>query len=494
MATAAAVVTTGDAPAQGSAAWRRLTGVWVLVALTLFPILTLLGAVMRLGQANLLPDLPPEWFYAVMTLHGLGMVGLWYVAGMAGLSYLLLRYVSPTLGVSKLALGGTLTGVVILIACTLVGKLGVGWYFLYPLPFHPGGTWPQWSIGAFFVALGVLGVSWTVWAADVLWAIARRYPLGTALAWPFLAGRTGPDVPPIIVISTVSLIGVLAGLVAAVVILVLLAIERLGSGGFTNDALLLKNLTFYFGHMVVNVTMYYGVAMVYELMPAYTGRPWKTSRMLAVAWNAVLFLVMFAYFHHLYMDFVQPRWLQYLGQISSYMISVPAAVVTIFSALVLVHGARMRWTLVPLLLYLGVMGWAIGGVAAVIDSTVAVNFRFHNTLWVPAHFHSYFLMGVVLMILGFAYHFVQESARLPERAAMTRLMVTLLALGGWGFLLMFYLGGADSVPRRFATYPAEVGHGVVYARVALGFVALLLAGAVLYIWETGRRCVRALSS
>src|SRR5207244_2732551 len=52
---------------------------------------------------------------------------------------------------------GTLLGVVLLIACTLVGKLGVGWYFLYPLPFHPGGTWPQWSIAALLLYLGVMG-------------------------------------------------------------------------------------------------------------------------------------------------------------------------------------------------------------------------------------------------------------------------------------------------------------------------------------------------
>jgi cytochrome c oxidase subunit 1 len=491
MATAVPIAAAGAE--GGSRAWRRLTVIWTLVALILFPVLALLGAVMRMAQGDLLPDLPPEWFYAVMTLHGLGMVGLWYAAGMAGLSYLLLRYVSPRLWVSKLALGATLLGVVLLLVCTLVGRFGVGWYFLYPLPFFPGGTWPNWTIGTFFVALGILGVGWTLWAADVLWAIARRYSLPTALGWPYLRGRSDPEVPPIIVIATVSLISVLAGLVAAVVILVLLAVERLGSGS-VNDALLMKNLTFYFGHMLVNITMYYGVAMVYELLPGYGTRPWKTNWLVALAWNAVLFLVMFAYFHHLYMDFVQPRWLQFLGQISSYLISVPAAVVTIFSALVLVYGARMRWTLSSLLLYLGVMGWAIGGVAAVIDSTVAVNLRFHNTLWVPAHFHSYYLMGVVLMILGFAYHFSQEATQLPEKAGLARLIAGLLLLGGYGFLFMFYVGGAASVPRRFATYPGEIAQGALYARTALAFITILLLGVALYLWETGRRCLRALSA
>lgn len=484
------MATENDAYARGL---NRLTLTWGLVALALFPILAALGLFMRAAQADLLPDLPPEWFYAVMTLHGLGMVGLWFVAGMAGLAHLLARYVRPRLGASRLALGMTLVGVGLLIAATLVGRMGVGWYFLYPLPFHSGGVWPGWATAAFFAALAVLGVGWTLWAADLLWAIARRYSLGAALGWPYLRGKTGPEVPPLVLISTVSLISVLAGLAAAVVILALLLIERAG-GAFTNDALLMKNLTFYFGHVLVNVTMYLGVAMVYEVMPAYGERPWKTNRLVAFSWNAVLFLVMFAYLHHLYMDFVQPRWAQVVGQLSSYLISVPAAVVTIFSTLVLVYGARMRWTLASLLLYTGVMGWAVGGVAAVIDSTVAVNFRFHNTLWVPAHFHSYYLMGVVLMILGTFYHLAQELTRLPESPRRMRLAVGSLLVGGYGFLATFYLSGVQSVPRRFATYPAEVAQGADHARVALAFIALLFVGVALYLWETGRRCVKAWSA
>ena len=64
--------------------------------------------------------------------------------------------------------------------------------------------------------------------------------------------------------------------------------------------------------------------MVYELLPTYAGRPWQTNRVVAMAWGAVLFLILFAYFHHLYMDFAQPTWIQKFGQISSYLLSVPA--------------------------------------------------------------------------------------------------------------------------------------------------------------------------
>ena len=475
-----------------SASYRGLTLVWMLTVLALFPILLILGFFMRALQADYMTKLQPEWFYAVMTLHGLGMVGIWYVGGMAGVSYLLTRYVKPSLLISKIAFCATLLGVVLLLASTLVGRLGVGWYFLYPLPLHSKGVWPAWATGAFLGSLAVLGVGWTIWSFDVLRAIAQRYSFSAAMAWHYLRGKSEPEVPPLVLIVTVSMVSSLAGFVAAVVLLALYLLEWLG--GFTNDALLMKNLTFFFGHVLVNITMYLGVAIVYELLPAYAGRPWKTNKVMALAWNTVLLLVMFAYLHHLYMDFAQPQWLQYLGQISSYMISVPAAVVSIFGALLLVYRSRMRWNLVSLLMCFGVMGWAIGGVAAVIDSTVAVNVRFHNTLWVPAHFHTYYLMGVVLMVLAFAYHLGQEGSKMTERMGLTKFIVALMVLGGYGFLMMFYYGGAHSVPRRYAHYPQEVSQGVGMARAALVFISLLLVGVLLYLWETGRRCLRSFSA
>ena len=136
--------------------------VWVVTALVLFPILAILGLLMRTQQGGYFQAVPPEYFYAIMTLHGLGMVGLWFVAGMAVLSVLLASYVKPTVAVSWVAFGATLIGVVLLLAATLVGRLGVGWYFLYPLPFYSGGTWPAWATAALFAALAIMGVGWTL--------------------------------------------------------------------------------------------------------------------------------------------------------------------------------------------------------------------------------------------------------------------------------------------------------------------------------------------
>jgi len=471
--------------------FRRLTVIWGITVVLLLPVLALLGYFMRLFQSGAFAGLRPEWFYAVLTLHSLGMVGTWFVGSMAGISYLLLKYTRPSLAVSKFAYWGTLVGVVLLIVCTLGGLFGTGWYFLYPLPLMSQRVWQPWATLVFFIALAILGVCWTIWTLDILRSIAKRYSLGAALGLNYVFTRPGPEVPPLVLITTVSLIVGVAGFVAAVIVIALFAARALG---VNVDPLLMKNLTFFFGHILVNITMYLGVAMVYELLPTYAGRPWKTNRVVAIAWDAVLLLILFAYFHHLYMDFAQPDWVQRFGQICSYGLAIPAGVVSIFGTLALVYAARMRWTFASTLLFLGIMGWGVGGIAAVIDSTVEVNFRFHNTLWVPAHFHTYYLMGVVLIILGFIDHAGKEISGLEEISWRSKLTVTLLVIGGCGFLSMFYWAGAHSVPRRYAIYPIEVAQGTLYARIAVGFISVLLFGIFLYLWETGRRCVKALSA
>jgi len=477
------------APEKNTRSSDTNTLYWMAITFVLFPILILLGIFMRTVQAGGLPTLR-AWFYPMMTLHGLGMAGVWYVASMACVSDMLSRHVTPSPRVGRFALYGTTLGVVLLLVCVFIGRFGAGWYFLYPLPFK--GDWPAWAMVTFLVALTVLGATWLIWTLDLLRAIAGRFTLPQALAWHYLVGRSEPVVPPSIFITTVSLIACVAGLLSGVIVLVLFYVQLLA--GTVNDALLMKNLTFFFGHTLVNITLYLGVALVYEVLPMYADRPWKTNRVVSISWNCVLLIVLVAYFHHLYMDFVQPGVLQTIGQIASYSSAIPAAVVTIFGALLLVYHSRMRWNLASVLMFLGLAGWAIGGVGAVIDSTITANLRLHNTLWVPAHFHTYFLAGVVFFVAGYFYHRCQELASLPESPGVQKAAIALMVIGAYGLFAMFYFAGAWSVPRRYAIYPAELAFGATYAAAGAASAAAFLLGFILYLAETGKRWLRAVRS
>jgi cytochrome c oxidase subunit 1 len=445
----------------------------------LFLVLVLLGLSMRANQAGII-DTDPALFYSAMTLHGLGMAGLAFVSGLVAVTWLLAGDVRISLPVAWSMYGLTVLGVVGLVIACLLGKFGPGWYVLYPLPFLAN-IWPDWSVGLAVLSLIVLGVAWLVGQVDLYRALLARYGLWNMLGWQYLAGGRGnrTEIAPIVLITAAGCLipGILTTLDGAV-LLVLYLIKWISPAlGF--DPLLLKNMVFLWGHTLVNITMYLGLAMVYELLPRYCGRRWGTNAVVVVAWNAVLALVLLAFFHHLYMDYVQPLPLQYIGQVASYLSAVPATVVTVFGVIGQVYGSAMRWRFVPLALYLGIVGWVIGGFAAVVDSTITVNTVFHNTLWVPAHFHTYFLAGYFLMLWGFLYDF---SGATRDRLATAGLW--LLVAGAYGFLFLFYLGGTFGVPRRFAVYngiPIDslAAFSAHAAMIAFGFVVLLIIGLLL---------------
>lgn len=69
-----------------------------------------------------------------------------------------------------------------------------------------------------------------------------------------------------------------------------------------------------------------------------------------------------------------------------------------------------------------------------------------------------------------------------------------MLIGGFGFVLMFYIAGAASVPRRFAFYPNELQIGMTTATWAAFFATLYLIAMLAIIWEIVRKCIRVFYS
>lgn len=472
---------------------KKVTAVWTITLLTLFIATIILGIIMRFVQGTQL-KMEPGTFYATLTTHGVTMVGIWAAAGLVAVQYLLGRYVKTRTGLSIFALVLTVIGVVMLWMSTFLGEFHAAWTFLYPLPLFK--AWESWATPLFLYSLAVFGVAWLVWSVGMMAEMLRVYSLKEIFAWQHLsANEPKKETPPFILISAVSLVGIILCLVTAVVLLVLFFAEMWSGGSFTNDALLMKNLTFFFGHTLANEALYLGLAVVYELLPEVSGRPkFKTTWYVALGWNCTMVFVLTAFFHHMYMDFVQPEGLQVVGQLASYFASLPAAAVTAFSVATMVFRNRIRWSLTNLLFFIGITGWLIGGVGAVIDSTISNNVILHNTLWVPAHFHTYNAMGNVLLCMGFFWWVAHEFEGVRDTFRAQHLPLALLLIGGIGFLLMFYLGGAASVPRRFATYPEALAVGSTLAHAAAWFATTYLVGMTLIIGKIFQGCSRAFSA
>lgn len=463
-------------PERERGADRTVAGLCVITGIVLFAAMGVLGLAMRLTQADVL-GVSPSWFYRILTLHGAGMLSGALLSMMGALWFVLRADVALSVGRMLAAYAAILLGAVAVVVATMVGGFAAAWTFLFPLPFNAAGEWSTWATVVFLVGILLVGVGFFIFCVDVLEQCSRTYGgLSRALGIAFVRGHDSDPPPPQVLGATVvSLCGLAATAVGTTIGMALLV--RSFDTGTEIDALWAKNLTYFFGHTIANVIIYLAAAVVYVLVPRYTGRPWKTTKPLAVAWLFTLVFILSVYSHHLYMDMVQPGALQYIASAASFGAALPVAVVTIFTGMMLIWGSEYRWTLASRLLYLGFAGWTIGGVGAVIDSIIPVNSRMHNTLWVPGHFHTYLLLGVMFWVFAFLAHLLEGAAKRPAAAFSAWVAPGLMVLGGYGLMAMWFVSGALGVPRRYAVEPPGTsGYSLaasVFAMIfALGFLVL----------------------
>ena len=455
---------------------RRIGLLFAVSGLALVLLMGVLGIVMRLTQATVI-GLSPGWFYRILTLHGAGMITGVLLVTMGALWYVLHETVPLRAGRMLSAFALIVTGATGVLVATLIGGFGAGWTFLPPLPFYPAGQWSTWSESLFFAGLLLVDGGFFVYCLDVLEQTTNRYGgLTRALGWQFLRGREDTAPPPQAIAAVVVAIdGLLSCAVASAILTGLLGRTYDHTAGI--DALVAKNLVYFFGHSMANLTIYLAAGAIYVLIPRYAGRPYETNKVFVAGWAGSLIFIATAYSHHLYMDFVQPTWAQVISEIASYGALVPVAVVTIYSMTMLVWGSRYRWTLASLLFYVGLAGWAIGGVGAVIDSLIPINFRLHNTDWVVAHFHTYLILCVVVWCFAFLAHLLERNADRTTSAIGRAWTVGLILIGGYGLTGTWFLAGVLGVPRRYAIQPpGTAGYslaGSIFALVlALGFGSL----------------------
>ena len=428
---------------------RIVLNLYLITALLVFVLMMLLGLTMRAAQATWV-GVAPNVFYQVMTAHGAGMVGTVGLATSVVMWFFLRKYVQLSLAIYAANYVLFLLGALAILGAVFIGGYAGAWTFLYPLPVRSMNLWSPHAAALFMLGYLLIGVGFLLFYLDAMRAIIRVYGnLGRALGLQWLfGGEIDKSHPKTVVASTMvaitNSIGILAGAVVLVMCLVNIYFPALAL-----NALLVKNLTYLFGHMFINAGIYMGVIAVYELLPRYTGRPYPISRPFLWSWAASLVMVLIVYPHHLMMDYVMPHWMLVMGQVISYCAGLPVFTVTVYGALTNVYRSGMRWTMPAKLLMLSMFGWAAGIVPAIIDGTISVNKLMHNTQWVPGHFHFYLLLGVLPMVLALMFHVIGQ--REPARGS-DRLSFPLFLFGGLVFVFAFLAAGRVSTPRRFAVH------------------------------------------
>ncbi|MCC6640223.1 MAG: cbb3-type cytochrome c oxidase subunit I [Deltaproteobacteria bacterium] len=438
-----------------SATERAVFDLYAVSAVVLFVLMMLIGLLMRTAQGNWM-SIPPDLFYQLLSMHGTGMVGTMGMITTAVMWFFLRKYVKLHLWAFVANFVLFLFGALCIIGAIFVGNYGALWTFLYPLPVALAKTWSNGAAAWFLLGYLLIGVGMLLFYLDAALGLIGRFGnLGRALGLQWLlSGDIDPDHPKTVVASTMVIIANVLGILAGAVVLVLSLVSA-ANPEITFNALVMKNLTYWFGHMYINATIYMAVIALYELLPRYTGRPYPITRPFLWSWAASCVFVIVVFPHHLLMDYAQPRWVSIIGQVVSHGAGFPVFLVTTWGVLTNIHRSGMRWTMPSRLMVLAMFGWAAGIVPAMLDGTIAINRVMHNTQWVPGHFHFYLLLGVLPMTLALLYHVIGSREQTTLDSSADRVGFPLYLLGGLIFTFAFLDAGRMSVARRMATHLPE---------------------------------------
>lgn len=243
-----------------------------------------------------------------------------------------------------------------------------------------------------------------------------------------------------------------------------------GNGG---NLMMYVNLIWAWGHPEVYILILPAFGVFSEIVPTFSQKRLFGYTSMVLALVAITLLSFIVWLHHFFTMGAGSN-VNAFFSIMTMLIAIPTGV-KIFNWLFTMYQGRVRYQS-PMLWFLGfVLIFTIGGMAGILLSIAPIDFQFHNSLFLVAHFHSVIIGGVVFAFFAaFTYWFPKFAGfRLNERLGVW-------AFWGWfaGFLTAFlplYILGFMGATRRLNHYPQEMGWQPYFLIAGIGILLIFAA-------------------
>jgi cytochrome c oxidase subunit 1 len=433
--------------------------------------------------------LPADWFYRILTLHGLNMLIFFIiffemaVLYFAGPVLLNCRQPAPKLGWFSFVL--MVVGMLMVNTMVLMGKADVLFTSYPPLKADP-----LYYLGIIFFAVGALVVTGLFFATLV---VAKRE-------------KTYEGSVPLVTFGATT-----AAIIAAITLVHGAATyipTFLWSLGYIElDAQLYRLLFWALGHSSQQINVAAQVAIWYFLSAITVGGVVLNEKVSRVAFGLYILFISMASAHHLLVDpGMGPAWkvwntsyAMYLAVLASMVhgFTVPAGV-EMGQRLRGYTAGRFQWLrkapwgdpgFSGLVLSVVIFGF-LGGITGVTIGTEQINIIAHNTMRLPGHFHATVAGGTALSFMAVTYYVLPLIFR--KRVAfwsMAKIQPWVFGIGLSVMCMAKIYMGIFGVPRRhwdisFANAPFSVEfHPAVWVVQAVFGVGGLVTvtGALMFI-------------
>lgn len=407
------------------------------------------AAMMRLQQAISVPGDPgyltPDHYAQIFTAHGVIMI--FFVA--MPFMFALINLAIPLLigardvaypWLNSVSFWLTAAGAMLINLSLVVGAFAATGWLAYPplseLQYSPGV-----GVDYYIWALQIAGVGTLLAGINFLVTIIKmRAPGMTLMRMPIFAWTTLASM--LLVIFAFPILTVTLGL---------LSLDRiLGMHFFTTDlggnAMLYVNLIWAWGHPEVYILILPSFGIFSEVVPVFSRKRLFGYTSMVIATMSIAVLSFVVWVHHFFTMGAGANVNAFFG-IMTMVIAIPTGV-KVFNWLFTMFRGRITFA-TPMLWFMGFLStFILGGMSGVLMSIPGVDFQFHNSLFLVAHFHNMIIGGVLFgFFAGFAYWFPKIFGfMLSERWGKRAFWCWLV-----GFLLAFvplYILGIMGATRR----------------------------------------------